>query len=339
MYLLPQSEIFIKAVSLFGSMIRVWEFDPGHKEVKSVDPASFKVAKAMGWIDCYKPTDEEFHLLAEKTGIPFEDLKSSIDSQKRPRVLPYDGSSSITFRAPYNDQGIIATAPVGIFLFKNNVLTIHDKPLDAINKFRELPDSQRLLIYRLGAPHFVYRFMDMVINDFFSLVDQIEDRINHIEAGVLQEASKLLVREIFTQKRVLIYIHKALVANKDVVSSLEKRYIREFRKEDIRLLRDLYNDVAQLIDLVSTYRDILTSILDMYLSSVSNNLNKVMKTLTLISAFVMVPTLISGIYGMNFRQMPELTWQYGYGFSLGLMVFSIVIFYVYFKRKGWIGWP
>ena len=103
----------------------------------------------------------------------------------------------------------------------------------------------------------------------------------------------------------------------------------------------MYNDVTQLIDTEGTYRDILTGTLDVYLSSVSNNLGQVMKTLTVISAFVLIPTLITGIYGMNFSKasqynMPELYWQYGYFFALGLMLISMIVAFVFFKRKGWL---
>jgi len=102
----------------------------------------------------------------------------------------------------------------------------------------------------------------------------------------------------------------------------------------------LYDDVTQLIDTEGTYRDILTGTLDIYLTSVSNDLNKVMKTLTIVASFVLIPTLITGVYGMNFNvnspfNMPELTWQYGYFFALGLMALSIILTYVFFKRKGW----
>jgi len=103
----------------------------------------------------------------------------------------------------------------------------------------------------------------------------------------------------------------------------------------------LYNDVTQLIDMEGTYRDILTGTLDIYLSSISNNLNQVMKTLTIVASFVLIPTLISGIYGMNFSKaspynMPELYWQYGYFFALGLMLFSIIFTYIFFRKKGWL---
>jgi magnesium transporter len=102
----------------------------------------------------------------------------------------------------------------------------------------------------------------------------------------------------------------------------------------------LYDDVTQLIDTEATYRDILTGTLDIYLSSVSNNLNQVMKTLTIVASFVLIPTLISGIYGMNFQFMPEIHTElgkkFGYYFALGLMAFSVIFTYLFFRKKGWM---
>ena len=134
---------------------------------------------------------------------------------------------------------------------------------------------------------------------------------------------------------------KALAANREVISSIEKEYVSNIDKKNIKRFRTLYNDVTQLIDTEGTYRDILTGILDVYLSSVSNNLNKVMKTLTIGASFILIPTLIASIYGMNFNtaspyNMPELLWNYGYFFALGSMVLSVSITYIFFKRKGWL---
>ena len=149
------------------------------------------------------------------------------------------------------------------------------------------------------------------------------------------------MQHIFSIKKTLIFFHRALTANREVISSIEKEYVANIDKKNIKRFRALYNDVAQLIDMEGTYREILTGTLDIHLSSTSNNLNQAMKTLTIVASFVLVPTLISGIYGMNFvnnspYNMPELYWQYGYFFALGLMLFSIIAVYIFFKKKKWL---
>ncbi|MBI4153314.1 magnesium/cobalt transporter CorA [Candidatus Woesearchaeota archaeon] len=319
-------------------MITVWERDPSKKGVRTVRLEHWKKQGSMSWIDCVEPTSSELDSVSRIIGVPVVQLRGSMDPNKRPRVFSYGKYSLITFRGVTEDNKRLSSGMLGIFVTQGIVLTIHGKSMEWLDDIRALPaEQQRMLLSNVC--YLVYRVMDAIVGDFFEYVDQIETEIDKVEEQVLREPTRLVTKGIFVQKRSLIYMHKALTANRDVISAIEKNYVPELDKADIRVFRDLYTDVAQLLDMVSTYRDVLTSVLDMYLSSVSNNLNKIMKTLTLLSAFVMVPTLISGIYGMNFKNMPELMWPYGYLFSIGVMMFSVVIFYYYFKKKGWIEWP
>ena len=107
-------------------------------------------------------------------------------------------------------------------------------------------------------------------------------------------------------------------------------------KPNIHLFRDLHYDVTELIEMETTYRDILSGTLEIYVSTISNNLNEVMKKLTVYGSYILVPTLIAGIYGMNFQHMPEIPWIWGYPFALGLMVFTVILMHSGFKRMGWI---
>ena len=320
-------------------MITVWERDPTKKGVRIVRLEQWKKHGSMCWIDCVEPTNGEFESLSRITGVPAVMLRGSMEPNKRPRVFSYGTYSLITFRGITEANKRFSSGMLGIFVTPSAVLTIHGKSMEWLVDIRELPAEQQSKLLSAGPCYFVYRLMDAIVGDFFDYVDLLQVEIDKIEEQVLREPTRLVTKGIFIQKRALIYMHKALTANRDVISAIEKNYVPEFKKEDIRVFRDLYTDVAQLLDMVSTYRDVLTSVLDMYLSSVSNNLNKIMKTLTLLSAFVMVPTLISGIYGMNFQYMPELVWRYGYPFALSLMILVVLVFYFYFKRKGWIGWP
>jgi len=131
-----------------------------------------------------------------------------------------------------------------------------------------------------------------------------------------------------------------LTGNREVIAGIEKEYVMHIEKKNVKLFRNIYNDVVQLIDMVSTNREILTGAMDIYLSSISNSMNVIMKTLTIISAFVLIPTLISGVYGMNFAggglNMPELTWRYGYVFALLLMLVSVLVLFIWFKKRKWL---
>jgi magnesium transporter len=137
-------------------------------------------------------------------------------------------------------------------------------------------------------------------------------------------------------------VHKALTANREVVVNIEKGYLSRIDKEEEAKYKFIYNDIVQLIDMNETYRDVLTGALEIYLTTISNNLNHTVKRLTAWGSLILIPTLIASIYGMNFHDtaspfnMPELQWKYGYFFALGLMALSTILLYFYFRKKDWI---
>jgi len=311
------------------------------KEVVNVSLDKLKLGKGLCWIDGFNLKNSDIESISDKTGIPIDQLKEAISENKRPHVIIYKNYSLIVFHGYIEKNMKLFTVPVSLFVINNCIISIHDKPIDSITSLKKSDTSQKSSIFLRGEQYLIYRIMDGIIEEFFGLLDNIGDAIDKIEDVVIKEPGEPIIKNIFIYKRKLIYINKSLIANRDVVSSLEKKYLEDFKDKNIELMRTLYFDIAQLIDLVGTYREISTSILDMYISSISNNLNKVVKTLTVISAFVLIPTLITGIYGMNFQKvsslnMPELYWVYGYPFALGLMLAAVIIMYFMFKKKGWL---
>lgn len=292
--------------------------------------------KNMVWVDCIEPTHQDLLSLSELGEISLDILKEAVDEEERPKLVDIDNYTLIIFRAPIIDKDEIETTPVAILISKtkNNLITLRKKDIPAINKLK-LPLNYKNLFDK-GIGYSLYRILDEIINTYFAIMDNLGESIDSLEDKALGSVEKSTVEEIFTTKKILIYFYRALSANREVLIAVQKEYGSHISKKDLRKMGILYDDIVQLLDTVATYRDILTSTLDIYLSSVSNNLNQVMKTLTLISAFVLIPTLISGIYGMNFKALPELNWRYGYYFALGLMILSISAMFVFFKKKKYI---
>ena len=321
-------------------MLKVYSFEKGL--VKSSSSEDLGTAE-LCWADCTKPTQEELKDISEKANIPLTDLQEVLDEEERPKVSDLEEYSLIIVRTPSEENGDIFTTPIAIFVSKkkNNVITITLKETKAIGKMEELIKAKKIEIYEKGAGFFIYRLIDEILSEYFAILDKIEQKIDETEDDVVTKAENFTVRSIFSVKKTLIFFQRALIANREVITAIEKEYITNIDKKNIKRFRTLYNDVTQLVEAVGTYRDVLTGILDIYLSSVSNNLNKVIKTLTIISSFVLIPTLIASIYGMNFVDnspfnMPELYWKYGYFFALGLMALSIIAVYFYFKRRRWM---
>ena len=295
------------------------------------------------WADIVNPTKKELKDISDKAKIPLNDLKNVLDEDERPKVSDLDNYSLIIVRTPFIEEDEIRTTPVSIFISKNknNIITITLEEIKSIQKIKNLIASKKIDMFDKGLSFFTYRLIDEILDSYFLILDKLEEKIDYIEDKVVEKPDNLTVSQIFSVKKTLIFFHRALTANREVISSIEQEYVANIDKKNIKRFRALYNDVTQLIDMEGTYRDILTGTLDIYLSSVSNNLGKVMKTLTVISAFVLIPTLISGIYGMNFNNaspynMPELFWNYGYFFALGLMAISMIGTFIFFKKKGWL---
>jgi len=321
-------------------MLKVYKIQKGGVKVGSINDLG---SASKCWAHCVNPTKKELKDISEKANIQLNELKNVLDEEERPKVSDLENYSLIIVRAPFIENDEILTTPVSIFISKNknNVVTITLKEVNAIDKIKQLVAEKKIDIQAKGISFFTYRLIDEVLSGYFSLLDAIEEKIDIIEDKVIEGPDKISAKNILSMKKTLIFFHRALAANREVISSIEKEYVANIDKKNIKRFRALYNDVTQLIDMEGTYRDILTGTLDIYLSSVSNNLNQVMKTLTIVASFVLIPTLISGIYGMNFINnspfnMPELYWQYGYFFALGLMLFSIIGVYIFFRKKGWL---
>ncbi|HLC46240.1 MAG TPA: magnesium/cobalt transporter CorA [Candidatus Nanoarchaeia archaeon] len=290
------------------------------------------------WIEARHPTPEELSRLSELTEIPSAVLQEYANDTERPHIVDDEKYSLIVLSGPASDNitKTAHTTPIFIFLYgMNSVLTLSAHELMPFKKIKENIARGKVSIMD-NSGTIIRAILDETINDYFAELDETEDRIEELEETLLTKPDSSEARKIFALKKKLIYYHKALMANREVVTGIEKEYIKRIPKKEAARFRDSYNDFVQLIDIEETHRDILTGVLDAYLTSISNALNDVIKKLTVYASFVLVPTMISGIYGMNFRIMPEVQWKYGYIFSLMLMVVSVLVLYLFFKRKRWI---
>ncbi|MBU0628979.1 MAG: magnesium/cobalt transporter CorA [Nanoarchaeota archaeon] len=305
----------------------------GPKELKDV-----KSPKVFVWIDIFKPTKAELQLISDNIGISIKDLEVSLSEEQRPKIVDLDGPFDlIVFGAPSFESKSITTTPVFIYTSKkhNFVITIRNADTKSISRLKESIETKKSLFYK-GSSYFIYRLLDEIINTYFNVLDDIGDKVESIEENTITNHDMKMVKGIFEIKKTLIYFTKSLGANREVVTSIEKEYLTEIDKKTAKAFRTVYNDTIQLIEMSSTQRDILTGLLELQLSAISNDLNKVMKTLTVGATYILIPTLIASIYGMNFKYIPELGWKYGYLFAIGMMVVSMLAVHSYFKKKKWI---
>lgn len=298
--------------------------------------------KELCWVDSHNPSENDIKDISKITNISFNDLSNALSHEERPKTLDLEAYSMISFRAPYsNNNSRIYTTPVVIFLSKNknNIISLRTREIPNIENLKESVIKTKEMLH-ISTNFLLYRILDEILASYFKYLDIIEEKIDQIEDEVLEKPTKTTVENIFGTKKTLIFFNKALTANREVITSIQKEYVKNIDKKNIARFTSLYSDITQLIDTESSYREMMTGTLQIYLTGISYTLNQTIKTLTIIASFALVPTVITGIYGMNFTFMPEihtaLGKKYGYYFSLFLISLSLILMYIYFRKKEWI---
>jgi magnesium transporter len=234
---------------------------------------------------------------------------------------------------------------ISIFVGKNFVLTFQEREGDCFEPVRERIRAGRGRIRKEGPDYLTYAIIDAVVDNYFPILEHYGERIEGLEAEVITSTTDETIAKIHDIKRDLLSLRRAIWPKREALSALSREPQPVFSDETRVYLRDCYDHTVQLMDMVETYRELASGLMDVYLTSVSNRMNEVMKVLTIIATIFIPLGFVAGVYGMNFNQetsafnMPELGWKYGYLYCLGLMAVIAAGLLVYFRRKGWLGPP
>ncbi len=271
-------------------------------------------------------------------------LEDVMNVHQRAKVEDYDEHEFIVVRM-LNPGEQLDTEQFSMFLGRNFVLTFQEKTGDFFDSVRQRIRDGKGRIRTAGADYLTYALIDALIDSFFPVIERYGDRLDRLEESILGPCvHEQVVAEIHAIKRDLLTLRRSIWPQREALSVLLRGDSHHVAKETRIYLRDCYDHVVQIIDLLETYREISASLFEAYLSTVSNRMNDIMRVLTVISVIFMPLTFIAGVYGMNFHDgdgamplnMPELTWRYGYMFCLGLMALVACGMLVYFRRKRWI---
>lgn len=239
---------------------------------------------------------------------------------------------------PVFNGGITTSEPIIFFISKtrNDLISIHNHQSKAIAKVYNYTQAHSKEIFRHGTTHVLFTLLDEIIDSFFIQLEQLNDLIDVIELKMFEyKQSNAVMRHTYHVKKSLLYIHKALVGNREVLHSIEKRYAQFVDQNYLEEFRELHGNITQLLEMTTTYHDIITTSIEIHMSAISNNLNTTMKRVTSWGAIILVPSLIAAIFGMNFQHEPLLTSRFGFIISLTLMAISVYLLAWYFKRRSW----
>ncbi len=249
----------------------------------------------------------------------------------------YDEYLFIVLKALFYDEKekAIITDQISFILGKHYVISFQERESNLFDAVTERLKNGTWRIRKMGADYLLYSLIDIIIDNYFVILERLGERIDELEVQLVTSPRTEILKSIQTLKREMIFLRRSVWPLREVINSMERGESPLIESATQVYLRDIYDHTVQTIDTIETYRDMLSGMLDIYLSSVSNRLNEVMKVLTIIATIFIPLTFIVGLYGMNFEYMPELKWRWGYPSILLFMLAIGMCMIFYFKRKKW----
>lgn len=299
----------------------------------------FKDKPSMTWINVEGLHDVgNIQKLGDCYGFHPLVLEDILNTHQRPKMEDYGEYLYIVLKMLHNEKGPETIAEqISLILGRNFVISFQEGiEGDVFDPIRERIRGGKGRLRGMGADYLAYSLIDAIVDNYFVVLEKAGERIEDLEDELVKTPVTGTVQEIHALKREMIFLRKAVWPLREVINSLQ-RGDSSLIKEPTRIyLRDVYDHTIQIIDTVESSRDMLSGMLDIYLSSISNRMNEIMKFLTIIGTIFIPLTFIVGVYGMNFEFMPELKWRWGY-FALWAVMAGIAVFMLfYFKRKKWL---
>ena len=264
-----------------------------------------------------------------------EDIAST---GQRPKMEDFDDYIFVVVRMFRFDgeEGETKSEQISIILGADFVISFQEREGDVFDAIRERLRNNKGKIRKLGADYLAYALIDAIVDNYFMILENLGEAVEDIEDRLVTNPTSETLQTIHDLKREMIYLRKSVWPLREVINRLERSESPLINKSTFVYLRDVYDHTIQIMDAVDTFRDMLSGMLDIYLSSVSNRMNEVMKVLTVIATIFIPLTFVAGIYGMNFKFMPELDLTWSYPAVLVLMLVVALLMVMFFRRKKWI---
>jgi len=265
-------------------------------------------------------------------------LEDILDTIHRPKLDDMDHYIYVSLKMLSIEPGTnkIIQELISIVFGFNWVLSFQEFPGDVFVPVRERLRAGKGRMRKMGADYLAYTLMDAIIDNYFLVVESLGERIEKLDNEVISHANKNSLRLIHDLKNELIMVRKVVWPLRDIVNSLYRTESELIQDDTTVFIRDMYDHVIQIIETIEIYRDQVNGLFDIYLSSISNRTNDIMRVLTVMTSIFIPLTFVVGIYGMNFHSMPELSWEYGYPFTWVIMITIAVSMFFFFKRRGWL---
>jgi magnesium transporter len=341
--LVPGTPIHVGERRTEFAKITVFEYDASavqERELGSVEECrECKASKGMVWINIDGIHDIS---VVEAVGRIFgihplvqEDI---VNTNQRPKVEDYDNYLFTIVKMLYEEPAnhVLQTEQVSIIVMPRLVISFQEMEGDVFNPVRERLRTGKGMVRERGSDYLAYCLIDAIVDHYFLIMESLEDRIMPLEEQVADDPQPRVLQSIHGLKNDLVFLRRSLWPLREMLMHLDRDRLPLIQDDTRPFLRDVHDHTIQVIELLESFREILSGLMDIYMSSISNRMNNIMKVLTIIATIFIPLTFIAGLYGMNFRYMPELSWRWGYPAVWGLMILVFIGMLIFFKRKNWL---
>lgn len=340
----PGSLVHIGDVLELKPTIYITDYSKDHIEeryISSIDEIlPLKNTNSITWVNIEGLKDikliESIGQLFNIHSLVLEDI---LNTHQRAKFEEHDDYLYIVLKglSLTNAEFSVNYEQISILIFKKFIFTFKEKHDDLFQTLTQrLNSSKDGRIRTLGTDYLAYAIMDTIVDQNFILLESLDEMVDAVEEGLLTNPDSGILTTIQQMKRELIYIRRSVAPLRELFSAILRSESPLIHKKIHIYFRDIYDHVLRITEAIDSYRDILTGLLDVYISSVSNKMNEVMKVLTVFASIFIPLTFIAGVYGMNFEYMPELKWKWAYPILWFSFVTITVALLVYFKRKKWL---
>jgi magnesium transporter len=309
------------------------------KEIKNIEDCfQFKNTPTVSWINLEGTNQVEIiKQMDEHYGLHPLVVEDICNLNQRPKVEDFPDYMYIVLQMLLYENEKIVSEQVSIVLGKNFVISIQEgKRGDVFESIRNKIRNNKGKIRKMGTDYLVYKLINAVVDNYFSILEEVGEKIEFFSDELIRNPDPNTLDTIHNLKREMLILRKSVWPLREVIDNLEREDSKVIKKTTKIYLRELYYHTVQVIDTVETYREMLSEMSDIYLSSISNKTNQIVKVLTIITTIFMPLTFLAGLYGMNFQYMPGLHWYWGFDTLLALAAIIVVIMLLWFRKKHWL---
>ncbi|MBI2955428.1 MAG: magnesium/cobalt transporter CorA [Chloroflexi bacterium] len=318
--------------------------DGALSEVSDIDRISELIADPVRlvWLDLPDADEKTLEMLEREFGFHRLALEDVRHGHQRPKIDEYKGYYflvlySVSYSAPLtSSHNGLKAREIDMFVGQNYVVTIHRRHVPEIEETMRRWKANPNMLQGYAVSFLLHAIGDAIVDNYFPALDTMGSAIDRLEEKIFVDFNRDAVAEVFALRKDLLALRRLVGPARDVFNILIRHDLPGLDGSASVYFADVYDHLIRVTDTIDTYRELLSSALDGYLSMTSNNLNQIVKVLTSGSIILMSMSLIAGIYGMNFRNMPELDWAFGYYWGLALMAVIAMLLFVFFRRKTWL---